>query len=459
MIVRCEQCQVRFKVPDEKVTERGVRVRCARCSHTFRVGRGHDGEAVVLAPAAAEAPSNAVSVPDPFAHFGTPQSHELPQNPTVPGRFDLGIAASRSEAMARVSLDALPAVRPSNESVARHQHQPPPSAATPQPFDFGDFQAPAAAPPQDFGKLAFDFGDSAAEAAVPPFSSAPKASTPKASAPLESAEAAADDFFATAPTRQTDNGKPKTTYNQTSTLREELFDMSFAAKPTEAPPAEPFVDISMATEEQQHASHPSGEVRTESSQSILTPLPGAPPPGRLWVSVLANAVVALILVATLLVLGSALANEGSIDAKTLSWERLKSIFVSSGDLKTFDISNGLYETRAGRPVFFVRGEVENRGTTPAVVVIKAEILDGTQVVRSAESPAGAAPSAEELYAIASSEDFAALNVGSNRRVKPLAPGERAQFVVPFREYPPDLKGFQVRVSAAIGTAGTAHKEP
>ncbi|NNB91506.1 zinc-ribbon domain-containing protein, partial [Corallococcus exiguus] len=39
MIVQCEQCQTRFKIPDEKVTEKGVKVRCTKCQNTFRVAR------------------------------------------------------------------------------------------------------------------------------------------------------------------------------------------------------------------------------------------------------------------------------------------------------------------------------------------------------------------------------------------------------------------------------------
>ena len=37
MIVKCEQCQTKFKIPDDKVTEKGVKVRCTKCGHTFRV--------------------------------------------------------------------------------------------------------------------------------------------------------------------------------------------------------------------------------------------------------------------------------------------------------------------------------------------------------------------------------------------------------------------------------------
>src|SRR5207248_3147662 len=37
VIVQCESCQARFRVSDEKVTDRGVRVRCTGCRAVFVV--------------------------------------------------------------------------------------------------------------------------------------------------------------------------------------------------------------------------------------------------------------------------------------------------------------------------------------------------------------------------------------------------------------------------------------
>jgi len=40
MIVQCEQCSTKFKLDDSKITEVGVRVRCAKCKHVFLVTKG-----------------------------------------------------------------------------------------------------------------------------------------------------------------------------------------------------------------------------------------------------------------------------------------------------------------------------------------------------------------------------------------------------------------------------------
>ncbi len=45
MIIRCEHCGTRFKVPDDKVSPRGTKVRCSKCKHVFVVRKGQaDGD-------------------------------------------------------------------------------------------------------------------------------------------------------------------------------------------------------------------------------------------------------------------------------------------------------------------------------------------------------------------------------------------------------------------------------
>src|SRR6185369_16461790 len=77
MIVKCENCQTRFKIPDDKVTDKGVKVRCTKCSHTFRVKRGADGSALIV-PAAPSAAAPVSGVPEnPFAQFSPPPGGEM----------------------------------------------------------------------------------------------------------------------------------------------------------------------------------------------------------------------------------------------------------------------------------------------------------------------------------------------------------------------------------------------
>ena len=76
MIIACTQCQTRFKVPDGKVTARGLKVRCSRCGHTFRIFP--DSAAVSGDPApAALRPKG----PDPFQVFGPEGTSDMEKTP------------------------------------------------------------------------------------------------------------------------------------------------------------------------------------------------------------------------------------------------------------------------------------------------------------------------------------------------------------------------------------------
>jgi predicted Zn finger-like uncharacterized protein len=95
MIVKCEQCQTRFKIPDDKVTDKGVKVRCTKCGHTFRVTRDMAQPATTATVPAFQAPPAPRAASDPFARFGAGE-----ESPTIevtrPGVFALGVEASRT---------------------------------------------------------------------------------------------------------------------------------------------------------------------------------------------------------------------------------------------------------------------------------------------------------------------------------------------------------------------------
>ena len=257
--------------------------------------------------------------------------------------------------------------------------------------------------------------------------------------------AGADDFFGGALPEQP--ARPQLAPDVTGdAAKQALFDMA-AALPA-APPDEP----------------PAPEITTPAA----APAPAAPPAARpsaiadaaprrrrTVLGIVVNVVIAAVLVVALVVVGSAYLNEGKVGAETLTWEHLKTTFAPSTDYVAGDISNGLYDTRAGRPVFFVRGEVMNRGPSATKLVVRAELVEGATVVRSAESTAGAPPSPEELFQLVTAEDVDALNAKVAQRAPVVEPGEAAAFIVTFFEYPPDLKGFRVRVSARPAGEPTA----
>lgn len=486
MIVKCEQCQTRFKIPDDKVTDKGVKVRCTKCSHTFRVTRD------MAQPATATMP--AVGIPtaaDPFARFGAaaqPADSEV----TRPGVFALGVEATRKPP------PPYPAPKPppprnaqpfdfgsltppgasSHTSQTVPAYAPPPSAS---PFDFAAIARPpaaSAAPP-----AAFDFSNFTAPTqqvaplpavrppapppAPPPVPVAPSlpafdfsqvaSSAPsgggafdmgglqgQSSAPLDSPAfpqngGGADGFFAGA-----DDVGPATMAVDGAAARA-MFDMP--------PPAPSLLDLPPPDLESSSASDRNIERvslnRPAAPQPVSTPVapPPDPPRRRTVVGIVVNVAIAAMLVFGLVVVGTAYVNEGKLTAEAFSIDGLKNTFAPSVDFVANDVSNGLYETRAGRSAFFVRGVVMNRSEAAVKVVVKAEIVDDGKVVRFGESWAGEPATPEEIFLIDSTESLEALSRKVEKRSLVVPPGAAAAFVVPFTEYPPDLKAFRVRVSA------------
>ncbi len=513
MIVKCEQCQTRFKIPDDKVTDKGVKVRCTKCSHTFRVTRDMAQPATGVNPALAP-PASA----DPFARFGAPAAPPDAEV-TRPGVFALGVEATRrvpaphypppaapapstavpfdfgSLTPPGASLPTLPAVPafvpPAAAPVAALPFDfaaiarpspaaPPPAAAA---FDFSNFAvptqplaplppvrpppAPPVAPPPmpafDFSApapvqhsqmpSAFDMGGLSAAPPPPPpphpaFPSAPAfPSSPPASS---SGMGAADGFFG-----GTEEAAPSHSSMDGASARA-MFDMP---QPEAAPAPSALLDLPPA--EAEPAARNVERVslsKPQSAPAAAMPAPPAEPPARrrTAVGIVVNVVIAAMLVLGLVVVGSASLNEGKFTTDALSFEGLKNTFAPSVTFVANDVSNGLYDTRAGRSVFFVRGEVINRSEAAVKIVVKAEIVEDDRVVRFGESWAGEPASPEEIFLIDNTEALEALNRKVEKRSLVVPAGSAASFVVPFTEYPPDLKDFRVRVSArAVAVAPTA----
>lgn len=230
-----------------------------------------------------------------------------------------------------------------------------------------------------------------------------------------------------------------------------LFEMPAGAEPTEnqLSPAQPQEQVAVAKI----------QLKKVSAEQLAKPTAGetssaARKAKRGVVAMVWNVLSGTALLALVAVLVAVVLNEGKVDA-VLSWSKLKSLFTTPRELVAFDISNGLYDTRAGRPVFYVRGEVKNRGSSAGRVKVKAEILDGEDLVRAAEGWVGATPSPEELYAVATADDLTKLAARLAPSAVRLQPGAEGSFLVTFYEYPPDLKDFRVRVTVAPDDGTTA----
>ncbi|HEX8439605.1 MAG TPA: hypothetical protein VF697_31210, partial [Archangium sp.] len=178
-------------------------------------------------------------------------------------------------------------------------------------------------------------------------------------------------------------------------------------------------------------------------------------------AVAAQFVVAAVLVVGLVAVGGAWLNDGKLELSALSPAKMREMVSPTRPLVAKDLSNGLYEARDGHTLFFVRGEVENRGTAPVRVKALVAVYDGDQRVKSAEGLVGAVPTPEELYSLQKVDEATLLRTRLDAAAKEVAPGARAPFVVFFYEYPSDLSGFRLEVTlepqGELAAGGTQEK--
>ena len=156
--------------------------------------------------------------------------------------------------------------------------------------------------------------------------------------------------------------------------------------------------------------------------------------------------VAAVLVIGLLALGSAWLNDGRVELSSLSPSKMREMVSPTLPLMGKDLSNGLYETFDGHTLFFVRGEVENRGTAPVRVKASVALFEGEQRVKAAEGLVGAVPTPEEFFTLKNAAAADALRTRLDAAAKEVAPGERVPFVVFFYDHPSDMGSFRLEVT-------------
>ena len=190
MIVQCDKCKAKFQLADDRITEKGVKVRCSKCKSVFTVKKSADQTEEPRAPAPppasdatpVSAPSPESKEEDPFTDFnfsddmdfGAEEEISVEASPKPsPGKPQPDLGPS--------FLDETPgAPIPSNDQAGGQEEQ---ASSSDEGFDFSedDFsfadepEAPSQAPPkendfEDFKLDADSFADStpAPEQSPPP---------------------------------------------------------------------------------------------------------------------------------------------------------------------------------------------------------------------------------------------------------------------------------------------------
>ena len=112
------------------------------------------------------------------------------------------------------------------------------------------------------------------------------------------------------------------------------------------------------------------------------------------------------------------------------------------------IASGLYDASGEKPLFFIRGRVENRGDKPVGPVrVIADLLGASGSMARVETVAGSEPSPEDVHALRTTEEAEALvrQLARSGADKQLAPGESLPFFALIADPPADAERDELRL--------------
>jgi predicted Zn finger-like uncharacterized protein len=434
VVVQCPTCQSKFRIADEKVTERGVRVRCTSCKNVFPVRKAGassgdstpgPGSTVDLSSLGA----SAISKPITGKQGGAARPSTGPVKPSTgpvkpstgpvrPGASRAGSAAQQTDA-GRLDVDDLFGMAELTGDAPLSGDLDPPAPPPPAPAT-----KPAQVPvPSALADLDFDFDEPApAKAARPPPPPEP------AEPPEPPAGAAEESLDLSAPPRPAQASGASS--DPTASL---MLDDPFAQPVPPAPP-----DTAAAVADAM-ASPPESRPKSEPVAKAPAPAPAPPPPppeGEIAPlrAVIASALTGLLgaALAVVVVIASAMS-----DDTAAGWLG----FGSAAEVIATGVVSGLYDTAGGKPVFYVRGRVENRtARVRGPVRVTAELVADGAPGTKAEAIAGSEPSPEDVWSVRSPADADRLSraLQSAPVERKVRPGTSLPFFALISEPPADL---------------------
>jgi hypothetical protein len=121
----------------------------------------------------------------------------------------------------------------------------------------------------------------------------------------------------------------------------------------------------------------------------------------------------------------------------------------SEPLVATQITSGLYDASSDKPIFFVRGRVENHSTLEfGPVRVIAELSDAVGKRARAETMAGSEPTPDEVHALHTIDEATALSRTISRAAleKHLKPGTSLPFFALIADPPPGAERDELKIS-------------
>jgi len=420
VIITCEKCETRFKLDDTRISADGVKVRCSRCKHAFRVARPQPpgaSDADVADALAREAIAPEPVADDQTQVLGPSDEHE-----------------DHTQVLDHDAVDLMGSSRPADEPDEESD------------WEFNEDPAEAAAEPA----LA---ADSQVEAPIEMVASPP---------PVESVPTARDadpmsEFLASEPgaaaaagdSSLADLGSPEDwdllgpDVGPAATLE--------AAASLDAEP-EPEAEVADADEATGSPLETETETETEAEVAASTPHDTLPEAGvaelRLDVGPPSFAERAAQIVVWAAVAGLLL---------VVAWASLRppvpqpmSLTVADlGVLQATEVRAGVIENAVAGPLLVVSGQVRNPQAGPRLPegALRVRLVDGSgAALAGAEAWLAPAPGAATLREQAPQELLGAQALGAQALARtPLAPGESMLVAAVFTSIPAEARGFRLEV--------------
>jgi predicted Zn finger-like uncharacterized protein len=433
VVVQCPTCSSKFRIADDKVTDRGVRVRCTSCKNVFQVrksgvvpaeppaGAGSTTEMSPLDVAAPPRPPPRATAPPRPAISRPPAARPPPATSQPPPALGKPPAAGNGRGvdtddlfgMAELTGDA-PASRPRTTPTASKPAVKPKPMPNFDDIDLEVDERPAAA------KLAA----AEAKSKPPAVFDAPPPPLP----PSRSGEHVALGAFKTAlkdPFEGMDMGEPGTGAIELATQpkKDKLAEAAraeMAARAAKAEAAAP--DAPAAAQAVKPAAPPEAEI----------------PPGRAMVSSALTGLLGAALAIAVVII-SALSDDAAA-----GWLGLG----PASDIVATRVVSGIYDTASGKQVFYIRGRVENRSQkVRGPFRVTAELIADGNPEGRAEAIAGAEPTPEEVWSLKSPADAEKLTrtLETSAVERKLQPGASLPFFAVIAEPPHDLQNHRLRV--------------
>jgi predicted Zn finger-like uncharacterized protein len=483
MIVQCTACQAKFRIADEKVTPKGVKVRCSQCKNTFTVRKEESNPPLeptrpgisIAATQLMGRPRDDGDVPTKVGVYAAGVEATRTEPPTTRGPSPTGtraLAATLPDFRVSGSRDTGPTRADPFDSAliaagdhARTEPGAPVGVVRPAEPEFrlsAPLGSQPSAGPDPFAVPGLDpFGGPATANSPNDAVTEPPAfhvSQPVASAPVGDG---LDDAFKDLPSSPEMAAPADSSFvlpdipasTSDDAFDRSAFDMGLVQPADGGVSPEPIPDV-MSQPRAQLA--PSTRMRSEVISLSGLPPPDAPLPRdrkrakRTPLASAANAFLLVLAAAVAVVSVAVYANEGRFEAAALNpvafATRLRGVNTKE-KLVASDVTNGLYETVTGRNLFYVRGVVTRfSGPETGTVRVVVEIANRDGTVRKAKGLAGSSPTPDQLFHVSQADDLVALEKELAKKAPRVAVGGSAPFAVAFYDYPDDFSEARLRVS-------------